>query len=90
MAEQGNLTLVPAKVVFTAKPPSNGTDGLFKRKSRIVMCGNHVNSDVEVYTASASAELVRLSLSYAAKKKWHGAAPQQMLPTCWIVFLWTA
>ena len=31
------------------------------------------NSDVEVYTASANAESVRVSLSYAAKKQWHGA-----------------
>ena len=41
-AQNGEITLVPAKMVFTAKPPSAGGDGLFKRRSRLVICGNYV------------------------------------------------
>ncbi|CAE7228392.1 unnamed protein product [Symbiodinium sp. CCMP2456] len=73
MAQAGEIVLVPAKTVHTIKPPSQDQEGLYKRKSRLVICGNYVNSDVEVYTASANAESVRVSLSYAAHKKWHGA-----------------
>ncbi|CAE7228572.1 unnamed protein product, partial [Symbiodinium sp. CCMP2456] len=72
-AQAEEIVLVPAKTVHTVKPPSSGSEGLFKRKSRLVICGNYVNSDVEVYTAAANAESVRVSLSYAAKQKWHGA-----------------
>ncbi|CAE7215856.1 GIP [Symbiodinium sp. CCMP2592] len=71
-AAKGELVLVPAKTVHTAKPPGEG-DGLFKRRSRIVICGNYINNEVEVYTASANAESVRCSLSYGARKRWHGA-----------------
>ncbi|CAE7404103.1 GIP [Symbiodinium sp. CCMP2592] len=42
-------------------------------RSRIVICGNYIHNEVEVYTASANAESVRCSLSYGAKRKWHGA-----------------
>ncbi|CAE7422676.1 GIP [Symbiodinium sp. CCMP2456] len=73
MAQAGEIVLVPAKTVHTIKPPNQGQEGLYKRKSRLVICGNYVNSDVEVYTASANAESVRVSLSYAAHKRWHGA-----------------
>ncbi|CAE7553512.1 GIP [Symbiodinium sp. CCMP2592] len=71
-AAKGELVLVPAKTVHIAKPPGEG-DGLFKRRSRIVICGNYIHNEVEVYTASANAESVRCSLSYGAKKRWHGA-----------------
>ena len=71
-AAKGELTLVPAKTVHTVKPPGEG-DGLYKRRSRIVICGNYIHKDVDVYTASASAESVRCSLSYAARRKCRGA-----------------
>ncbi|CAE7240501.1 unnamed protein product [Symbiodinium sp. CCMP2592] len=71
-AAKGELVLVPAKTVHTAKPPGEG-DGLFKRRSRIVICGNYIHNEVEVYTASTNAESVRCSLSYGAKRRWHGA-----------------
>eukprot|EP00439_Symbiodinium_sp_Y106_P027774 s2669_g3.t1 len=71
-AAAGEWVLVPSKTVHTVKPPGEG-DGLYKRRSRIVICGNYLHNDVEVYTASANAESVRCSLSYAAKKKWTGA-----------------
>ena len=71
-AAAGELVLVPSKTVHTVKPPGEG-DGLYKRRSRIVICGNYLHNEVEVYTASANAESVRCSLSYAAKNRWTGA-----------------
>ena len=39
----------------------------------MVICGNHVSSEVEVYTAAANAESVRVALSLAARRRWAGA-----------------
>ena len=72
-AAAGEIVLVPAKTVHTAKPPGQD-EGLYKRRSRIVICGNFIGGgDVDVYTAAASAESVRCALTVGAKKGWCGA-----------------
>ena len=72
-AAAGEIVLVPAKTVHTAKPPGQ-EDGLYKRRSRIVICGNFIGGgDVDVYTAAASAESVRCSLTVGARRGWCGA-----------------
>ena len=74
LAEAGEIVLVPSKTVHTVKPPSGGGNNQFyKRKTRMVICGNHVSSEVEVYTAAANAESVRVALSLAARRRWAGA-----------------
>ncbi|CAE7191630.1 unnamed protein product [Symbiodinium sp. KB8] len=74
LADAGEIVLVPSKTVHTVKPPSGGSSNqLYKRKTRMVICGNHVSSEVEVYTAAANAESVRVALSLAARRRWAGA-----------------
>ena len=70
-AAKGELVLVPAKTVHTVKPPGDG-DSFYKRRSRIVICGNYIHSDVDVYTASANAESVRCSLSLRPRRNGGG------------------
>eukprot|EP00439_Symbiodinium_sp_Y106_P005521 s9192_g1.t1 len=65
-------TVIPLKGVFTVKPPSASTDGLFKRKCRLVGCGNqtsHVDAE-SLYAAGAPAEVVRSALVEAARQGW--------------------
>ncbi|CAE7391023.1 unnamed protein product [Symbiodinium necroappetens] len=74
LADAGEIVLVPSKTVHTVKPPSGGSGNqLYKRKTRMVICGNHVSNEVEVYTAAANAESVRVALSLAARRRWFGA-----------------
>ncbi|CAE7189792.1 RE1, partial [Symbiodinium necroappetens] len=67
-------TVIPLKGVFTAKAPSGPQDGLYRRKCRLVGCGNqasHVDTD-SLYAAGAPAELVRASLVQACRHGWSG------------------
>ncbi|OLP98838.1 Retrovirus-related Pol polyprotein from transposon TNT 1-94 [Symbiodinium microadriaticum] len=74
LADAGEIVLVPSKTVHTIKPPSGGSgDKMYKRKTRMVICGNYVSNEVEVYTAAANAESVRVALSFAAHRRWFGA-----------------
>ena len=74
LADAGEIVLVPSKTVHTVKPPSGGSgDKMYKRKTRMVICGNYVSNEVEVYTAAANAESVRVALSLAAHRRWFGA-----------------
>ena len=74
LADSGEIVLVPSKTVHTVKPPSGGSGSqLYKRKTRMVICGNYVSNEVEVYTAAANAESVRVALSLAARRRWAGA-----------------
>ena len=81
---QGELVIVPEKTVHTVKPPDPIQESevpneeelapaWFKRKSRMVICGNFIKNEVEVYAAAANAESVRCALSVAAKKSWLAA-----------------
>ncbi|CAE7465544.1 GIP [Symbiodinium necroappetens] len=66
------MTVISLKGVFTAKAPGGPEDGLFKRKCRLVGCGNqatHVDAD-SLYAAGAPAEAVRVALTQAYHHKW--------------------
>ena len=68
---QPGVMVVPGKGVFTIKPPSKeGTR--FRRKSRIVSCGNfQPKSDTESnYSGGAASEAVRLGVAEAARRRW--------------------
>ena len=71
-AARGELVLVPSKTVHTVKPPSDPPAN-YKRKTRLVICGNFIKGDVEVYTAAANAESVRCALGLAAHRQWSAA-----------------
>ena len=65
------VTVVPGKAVFTVKPPNKEGSG-FRRKARIVGCGNFQpkgNSE-DNYSGGAAAESVRLGVAEAARRKW--------------------
>ena len=84
LQDKGELVIVPGKTVHTVKPPDPVVEdsepveeehvpSWFKRKSRMVICGNFIKNEVEVCAAAANAESVRCALSVAAKKKWLAA-----------------
>ncbi|CAE7231746.1 RE2 [Symbiodinium sp. CCMP2456] len=73
----GRAQVIPMKAVFTVKPPDPPPEGetlksFFKRKSRIVICGNLASHQPgEVYTNTAPAELVRAALALAQMFGWN-------------------
>ena len=75
--ENGIARIVPMKLVYTVKPP--GDEGLaegqwFRRKSRIVACGNMLeDSGEETYTGAAPADVVRSSLAISSRRGWNAA-----------------
>ncbi|CAE7787384.1 hypothetical protein AK812_SmicGene8300 [Symbiodinium microadriaticum] len=73
----GKAKVVPMKVVYTVKPPSEqaAADGeLFRRKARVVACGNMMaESGEETYAGTAPAEVVRSSLSISSLRGWDAA-----------------
>ncbi|CAE7228639.1 RE1, partial [Symbiodinium sp. CCMP2456] len=73
----GKAKIVPMKVVYTVKPPSEeaALEGqLYRRKVRIVACGNMMaESGEDTYAAAAPAEVVRSSLSVASMNNWDAA-----------------
>ncbi|CAE7756656.1 RE1 [Symbiodinium sp. CCMP2456] len=65
-------SVISLKGVFTAKAPGGPEDGLYKRKCRLVGCGNqatHVDAD-SLYAAGAPAEVVRTALVQATRHRW--------------------
>ncbi|CAE7228743.1 RE1 [Symbiodinium microadriaticum] len=66
------LKVLPGKAVFTAKPPSDSANGeWFRRKCRVVVCGNFLpHSRDNVYASGTSADTLRVSLAYAILQKW--------------------
>ena len=72
---EGKVLMVPAKCVFTLKPPA--TPGArAKRKCRIVICGNHIptgSSEICLYASGASSDALRVALTVAAMFQWMGA-----------------
>ncbi|CAE7908879.1 RE1 [Symbiodinium sp. KB8] len=71
------MVFLPGKAVFTAKPPSdqNNESEKFRRKCRIVVCGNYLPCDkANVYASGTSADGLRVSVSYAVVKRWRAAA----------------
>ncbi|CAE7561459.1 GIP [Symbiodinium natans] len=77
-----DVRVVPAKMVFTVKPPDvqaiapeNGEHAaqpsLFKRKARLVACGNHAPSTgTEIYASGAAAESLRCLVVISSKRRW--------------------
>ena len=66
-----NITYVPSKIVYTIKPPDQGSSMLFKRKARIVACGNYCKDEgEELYASGASGETLRCILAEAAHRSW--------------------
>ena len=73
--KKDGVQMLPMKLVYTVKPPDVAplVDG-FKRKVRAVICGNMAgDSDLEVYTGAAPAEVVRAALSIASRYGWSAA-----------------
>ena len=67
-ASSPTTKMVPGKLVFTVMPPSKEGEG-YKRKVRVVSCGNHVEKDSSaLYSAGVQAEIVRLMVAIAAQK----------------------
>ncbi|OLP78075.1 Copia protein [Symbiodinium microadriaticum] len=71
----GAAKVVPMKVVYTVKPPSDDAlakGELYRRKARVVACGNMMEvSGEDTYTGAAPAEVVRSSLAVSSKKRWN-------------------
>ena len=67
-----STTTIPLKGVFTAKPPASDATGFFRRKCRLVACGNQApHNDAEsLYASGAPSELVRAALVEASLHQW--------------------
>ena len=66
-----NVSYVPSNVVYTIKPPDQGMEVKFKRKARIVACGNFSKDDSgDLYANGASGETLRCILAEAAHRQW--------------------
>ena len=70
MAQPGAV-IVPGKAVYTVKPP-NKEGSKYRRKARIVSCGNfQPKGENEVnYSGGAVAEAVRLAMAEASRNQW--------------------
>ncbi|CAE7333336.1 RE1, partial [Symbiodinium sp. KB8] len=67
----GRAKVVPMKIVYTVKPPNEGSSEWFRRKARIVACGNMMAASGEDnYAAAAPAEVVRSSLAISSRRGW--------------------
>ena len=75
--KKGNARIVPMKLVYTVKPPADEKikeGDFFRRKARIVACGNLIaDSGEETYAGAAPAEVVRSSLSISSLNGWEAA-----------------
>ncbi|CAE7421078.1 Eef1g [Symbiodinium sp. CCMP2592] len=73
----GAARLVPMKIVYTAKPPTEveiESQEWFRRKARIVACGNMMQeSGQETFAPTAPAEVVRSSLAISSQEGWDAA-----------------
>ena len=80
LEQEGKLILIPGKVVCTVKPPpplssSPAKDQLprWKRKARVVICGNMAgqwHDPNDLFAAGASVEGLRLALAIAVAMAW--------------------
>ena len=70
--KKAGLVVLPGKAVFTVKPPSdpNGSEK-FRRKCRVVVCGNFLPAHGQnVYASGTSADTLRISVALAVKMRW--------------------
>ena len=65
-------TVIPLKGVFTAKAPAADSKEYYRRKCRLVACGNQApyNDAESLYASGAPAELVRAALVEASDRLW--------------------
>ena len=69
--QSGTAEVIPMKLVFTVKPPDADAKDLYKRKARIVICGNlATHSPEDVYASTAPAEVVRAAIALATYFDW--------------------
>ena len=80
LEREGRLILIPGKVVCTVKPPAPlgpgsppSTVPRWKRKARVVICGNmagQTHDPNDLFAAGASVEGLRLALAIAVSMGW--------------------
>ncbi|CAE7452429.1 GIP, partial [Symbiodinium necroappetens] len=80
LESEGRLILIPGKVVCTVKPPAPlgpgsppSTTPRWKRKARVVICGNlagQSHDPNDLFAAGASVEGLRLALAIAVSMGW--------------------
>ncbi|CAE7369874.1 GIP, partial [Symbiodinium sp. CCMP2456] len=98
MEREGLLVLIPGKVVFTVKPPPPLSEAeqrgsktpRWKRKARIVICGNMASQKHDpndLFAAGASVEGLRLGLALASARLWIAAATDVSVK-CGNGFMW--
>ena len=69
--DSGKADVIPMKLVFTVKPPDSDSPDYYKRKARIVVCGNLATHKPEdVYASTAPAEIVRAAIALANYFGW--------------------
>ena len=74
--KKDGLKVLPGKAVFTAKPPNEPAKGQgggerFRRKCRVVVCGNFLpHGQDNVYASGTSADTLRISVAYAVLRAW--------------------
>ena len=70
--KKAGLVVLPGKAVFTVKPPSD-PDGSekYRRKCRVVVCGNSLPAQGQnVYASGTSADTLRIAVALAVKMGW--------------------
>ena len=73
MERQGSVVVAPAKCVFTLKPPADPTSK-YKRKCRVVICGNFLADEGgSLYASGVNTDSLRLALVLAASRRWWAA-----------------
>ena len=70
--KKAGLVVLPGKAVFTVKPPTDPSGSArFRRKCRVVVCGNFLPSQGQnVYASGTSADSLRIAVALAVKMKW--------------------
>ena len=73
LEKQGRVTVAPAKCVFTLKPPAKHGEK-YKRKCRLVICGNFLADEgSSLYASGVNTDSLRLALVLAASRSWLAA-----------------
>ena len=70
--KKSGLVVLPGKAVFTAKPPTDAnSESFFRRKCRIVVCGNYLaDQPINVFASGTSADSLRIAVAIAVHKGW--------------------
>ena len=73
LEKRGAIVVAPAKCVFTLKPPAKHGER-YKRKCRLVICGNFLADEGgSLYASGVNTDSLRLALVFAATKRWWAA-----------------